>query len=121
MFFWTIVLDDVKKDAYDKRGARFVSRFTKPSRNTQDEVPAYEWHLVTDNLSGQVRVSFKQTQTLELFRQCIEEGVTDCTELAEELKVSRGTISKWAKKAINAGWLKKNKRSYELIDAAESP
>ena len=119
--FWTIVLDDVKKEADDKRGARFVSRFTKPSRNTQDEVPAYEWHLVTDNLSGQVSVSFKQTQTLELFRQCIEEGVTDCTELAEELKVSRGTISKWAKKAINAGWLKKNKRSYELIDDAESP
>jgi putative DNA primase/helicase len=118
--FWTIVLDDTKKDADDKRGARFVSRFTKPSRNTQDEIPAYELHLVTDNASGQVSVSYKQTQTLELFRQCIEDGVTDCTELAEELKVSRGTISKWAKKGINAGWLKKNGRSYELIDDAES-
>jgi putative DNA primase/helicase len=118
--FWTVVLDDTKKDADDKRGARFVSRFTKPSRNTQDEIPAYQWHLVTDNATGQVSVSCKQTQTLELFRQCIEEGVTDCTELAEELKVSRGTISKWAKKGQNAGWLKKNGRSYELVDDAES-
>ena len=118
--FWTIVLDDTKKDADDKRGARFVSRFTKPSRNTQDEIPAYEWHLVTDNASGQVSVSYKQTQTLELFRQCIEDGVADNMELAEELKVSRGTISKWAKKGINAGWLKKNGRSYELINDAES-
>jgi DNA-binding MarR family transcriptional regulator len=108
-------LDDTKKDADNKRGARFVSRFTKPSRNTQDEIPAYEWHLVTDNASGQVRVSYKQTQTLELFRQYIEEGVTDCSELSEEMKVSRGTISKWAKKAMDAGWLTKGEgRRYKL-------
>jgi AAA domain len=31
--FWIISLDDAKKHADDKRGARFISRFTKPSRN----------------------------------------------------------------------------------------
>jgi hypothetical protein len=29
--FWIIALDDARKDADDKRGARFVSRFTKPA------------------------------------------------------------------------------------------
>jgi hypothetical protein len=114
--FWTIALDDRKKDAADKRGARFVSRFTKPSRNTQDEIAPYEWHFVTDEATGEVSISYKQTQTLEMFRQCIEDGVTDCSELAEELKVSRGTVSKWAKKAMDAGWLKKNGRDYALIE-----
>ena len=40
--FWVIALDDAKKHSDDKRGARFISRFTKPSRNTQEDVPAYE-------------------------------------------------------------------------------
>jgi RecA-family ATPase len=31
--FWIIALDDAKKNNDDKRGARFISRFTKPSRN----------------------------------------------------------------------------------------
>jgi len=43
--FWIIALDDAKKDADDKRGARFISRFTKPSRNTQEEMPAYSGTL----------------------------------------------------------------------------
>jgi AAA domain-containing protein/CHC2-type zinc finger protein len=45
--FWIVALDDVKGRADDKRGARFISRFTKPSRNTQEEVPAYAWHSRT--------------------------------------------------------------------------
>jgi hypothetical protein len=114
--FWTIALDDRKKDAADKRGARFVSRFTKPSRNTQDEIPAYEWHFVTDDATGEVSICHKQKQTLEMFRQCIEEGVTENSQLAEELKVSPGTISKWAKKGIDDGWLRKKGRGYELIE-----
>jgi AAA domain/CHC2 zinc finger len=112
--FWTIALDDCKKNADDKRGARFVSRFTKPSRNTQDETPAYEWHLVTGNTTGEVSVSYKETRSLEVFRQLIEEGVTECTQLAEEMKVSRGTVSKYAKKATDEGWLEKKGRSYKL-------
>jgi len=46
--FWIIALDDMKKNVDDKRGARFILHFTKPSRNTQEEVPAYEWHFVTE-------------------------------------------------------------------------
>ena len=81
-FHWIIALDDAKKNADDKRGARFVTRFTKPSRNTQEEIPPYEWHLVTDNANGKVSISYEQTQTLEVFMQLITDGVTDCAELA---------------------------------------
>ena len=119
--FWIIALDDARNNADDKRGARFVSRFTKPSRNTQEEIPALEWHFVTDNGTGEVSISYKETQTLERFMQLIREGVSDCAELAEELKVSKSTISKWAKKMMDAGRLKKtNRKQYEPDDGSEA-
>ncbi len=105
--FWIIALDDTKKNADDKRGARFISRFTKPSRNTQQEVPTYEWHLVIDEASGIVTISHKQAQTADVFRRLIEDGVTECNQIAQEMKVSSATVSRFAKKAIDAGWLRK--------------
>jgi putative DNA primase/helicase len=116
--FWMIALDDMKKNADDKRGARFVSRFTKPSRNTQDEVLAYEWHFVTE-ASGEVTISHKVAQSLDVFRQVIADGVTDNQQISQEMKVSPATVSRFAKKAIDAGWLKKRGRNYELIDIEE--
>lgn len=115
--FWIIALDDMKKNTDDKRGARFVSRFTKPSRNTQEELPAYEWHFVTEP-SGEVSISHKVAQSLDVFRQIIADGVTECGQIAQELKVSPATVSRFAKKAIDAGWLKKDGREYVLIESA---
>ncbi len=119
--FWIIALDDAKKNADDKRGARFVTRFTKASRNTQEEIPPYEWHLVTDNANGKVSILHEQTQTQEVFMQLITDGVTDCADIADEMKVSKGTVSKWAKKMMDAGRLKKtNRKRYELNDGPEA-
>jgi len=114
--FWVISLKDGKKHADDKRGAHFISTFTKPSRNTQDEVPSYEWHVVTDPVTGEVSVGCKPAQTLDVLRQLIEDGVTECNQLAQEMRVTPGTISKWAKKAMKEGWLRKKGREYELVE-----
>jgi AAA domain-containing protein len=114
--FWIILLDDAKKNADDKRGARFISRFTKPSRNTQEEVPAYEWHLVTDEASGIVTISHKQAQTMDVFLKLIQDGVTQCADIADEMKVSSATVSRLAKRAIDAGRIKKVNREYMLAE-----
>jgi putative DNA primase/helicase len=113
--FWVMVLDDAKAHADDKHGARFISRFTKPSRNTPDEVPAYEWHIATDMMTGQVNVTHKLAQAIDVFLKVIEDGVTECTQIAQELKVSPATVSRLAKKAMDAGKLRKDGREYELI------
>jgi len=113
--FWVISLDDAKKHADNKRGARFISRFTKPSRNTQDEVLPLEWHIVTDMASGEVSVACKAARTIEVFRHMIEDGVTDCGQLADEMRVSPATISRMAKKAFDEGWLRKKGREYEIV------
>jgi Mn-dependent DtxR family transcriptional regulator len=46
----------------------------------------------------------------------IEDGVTECNQLAVEMRVSPGTISKLAKKAMKEGWLRKKGREYELVE-----
>jgi DNA-binding MarR family transcriptional regulator len=115
--FWIIALDDSKKEAPDRRGARFISRFTKPSRNTQEEIPPYEWHLVTDEATGLVTIGHRQAHTLEIFRSVIEAGVTKCDEIAAEMKLPKYTVSRLAKKAVDAGWLKKSRGEYVLTEA----
>lgn len=51
-----------------------------------------------------------------MFRRLIEDGVTDCGQIAEEMKISPATVSRFAKKAMDAGWLTKRGRNYELIE-----
>src|SRR5262249_7268799 len=101
---WQIVLDDLKQNCDDKRGARFVSRFTKPSRNTQDNVPAYEWHFVTE-ATREISISHKIAESLDVFRAVIESGVTECDQIAAVMKVEKYVVSRFAKKAVDAGWL----------------
>jgi hypothetical protein len=113
--FWIIALDDAKKNADDKRGARFVTRFTKPSRNTQEDIPAFEWHFVTD-ANGEVSISHKQAQTMDVFLGLVEDGVRDCNQIAQEMKTSPATISRLAKRAIDAGKIIKKSREYFLAE-----
>ena len=118
--FWIIALDDAKKQADDKRGARFISRFTKPSRNTQDEIPCFEWHVVTDQVTGEVSVGCKPAQTMDVFLGLIEDGVTECGQIAQEMKTSPATVSRLAKRAIDAGKIIKKSREYFLAEGEKA-
>jgi hypothetical protein len=114
--FWIIALDDSKKNADDKRGARFISRFTKPSRNTQEDVGAYEWHFVTDSATGEVSISHQLAQTMDVFLGLIEDGVTECSEIAEEMKTSKASVSRIAKQAMKSRKIVKVNREYMLAE-----
>jgi hypothetical protein len=118
--FWIIALDDAKKDADDKRGVRFISRFTKPSRNTQEDVPTYEWHFVTDGATGIVSIGCKLAQTMDVFLGLIEDGVTECGQIAQEMKTSPATVSRLAKRAIDAGKIIKKSREYFLAEGEKA-
>lgn len=118
--FWIIALDDAKKQADDKRGARFISRFTKPSRNTQDEIPCFEWHVVTDQVTGEVSVGCKPAQTMDVFLGLIEDGVTERGQIAQEMKTSPATVSRLAKRAIDAGKIIKKSREYFLAEGEKA-
>jgi hypothetical protein len=117
--FWIINLREAKDESETQNGARFIAEFVKNRNATENECPAYEWRFETP--AGQIRaeVSWRRLTTFQQFRQCIEDGLTTATDIAIELDLSVGQVSRMAKKAIKAGWLKKEGREYALVDRAE--
>jgi CRP-like cAMP-binding protein len=62
-----------------------------------------------------VRVAHKQADPLAVFKSWVEFGLTNATGIAEAMDVSVGHVSKLAKKAVGAGWLKVQGRKYALV------
>ena len=96
----------------DCNGAKFVTRFVKNRNAPGDPVPL-EWNIRPDGNS--VLLTYEEADNLALFRQWIEDGLETCSEIAEEMGLSKGQVSKLAKKAEKARWLKKSGRRYQLI------
>ena len=77
----------------------------------------FEKNLETDS-AGVVRVDYKQADPLAVFRSWVEFGLANATAIAEAMGVSTGHVSKMAKKAVAAGWMKVQGRKYVLVSGA---
>ena len=114
--FWMLRLDPVPDQNREGDGARFVSRFTKNRQGTAEETTPLEWHYVTTG--NRVQATFKQMQSLDVFRQWLRDGLTGCGEIAEEMGMTKGAVSKLAKRAEREGWLTISNRVYSLKEGA---
>jgi len=111
--FWVIKLDEVNDQGGElKDGAKFISRFTK-DRNSRVEQAPLEWSFQTDG-DGKVSVTTREADGMAVLIQWVADGITSCEDLAREMDFSKGTISKMAKRAIEAGKLRKEGRGYAL-------
>ena len=110
--FWIMRLDEVAGGGDADCGARFMTRFAK-NRNAVTDPPPFEWHYET--VDGKMRVSHKEADSQAMFLQWIRDGLDTCGEIAEEMGLSKGRVSKLATKAMNAGLIKKNGRKYEIL------
>ena len=91
---WVLRLDDALDAATVKRGAKFVSTFTKPSRHTAADMPAYEWEFSPDKATGRCEVTFREASGLEVFLQWLRDGLDSCGDIADAMNASKGTLSK---------------------------
>ncbi len=100
---WIIELRGARQDG--DRGAKFVSHFTKPSRNTGEPLPDMLWHFTTDKKTGitDIRCELSVESDYEQFIQHVCEGVTAQVDIAEMMGKHRGCISKWATRALSEG------------------
>lgn len=114
--FWIIRLDDPGEE--HRSGARFVARFTK-NRNSQEGEPARLWSFTT-HANGEVTVDVRDSSTLATFRQWVSEGLTRATDIAAEMGISKGSVSKLAKRAMGEGWLGKKGLDYVLIESGNT-
>ncbi len=108
--FWILRLDEPTQ-ADHSEGARFITRFTK-NRNASFDPPPLEWEFAPQGEG--VRVSYREADSLVILRQWIEDGLTSCTDIAAEMGLSKGQVSRLAKQAEKAGWLGKKGREYVL-------
>lgn len=113
--FWVLRLDAMPDHAKEGDGARFISRFTKSRQGTREETEPLEWLYAPDG--ARTRVTFRQVATVEVFKQWIRDGLTSCTDIAEEMGLSKGAVSKLAARGVREGWLVLEHRSYKLTEA----
>jgi predicted ATP-dependent serine protease len=113
--FWVIQLSEAKETGEIQNGAKFVARFVKNRNSTEAECPPLEWDFFKPPGEIRARVSWKKLSTNQLFRQWIEDGLTSASDIADEMGISKGQVSKLAKQGMAAGWLKKEGREYVLI------
>lgn len=108
--FWILRLDEVTVSG-PRRGSRFISRFQK-QRNSPEDPGAFEWWFEPDG--DQTRITYKPASSEDVMLQLIKEGVVSASEIAEEMHVSKGTVSKMAKKLKDRGVITMEKRGYAL-------
>jgi AAA domain len=113
---WVIRLDE-PYNGNEKAGAHFISRFTK-WRGAKKQPKTYEW-IYRPEIGGEILVEFKETSSIVLFRQMIDDGLDTCTAIAEEMGVSNGLVSRFATEAEKQGWLAKKGRKYVLVKSAK--
>ena len=116
--FWIIQLSEANDASEIQNGARFVSRFVKNRNATEESCPPLEWYFNKPKDETHARVSWKEISTAQIFRQWVEDGVTSASDIAEEMGISKGQVSKLAKRGIMDGWLTKNGRDYALTGQA---
>ena len=62
-------------------------------------------------------INTREASSIEVFRQWLEDGLTSAEDIARKMGVSKGTVSKMAKRAMKEGWLKKQGREYAWFKA----
>ncbi|NJM39124.1 MAG: winged helix-turn-helix transcriptional regulator [Akkermansiaceae bacterium] len=109
MAHWIISLKDDSKDGESKA---WVTTFKK-CRNCQAiEAPSLRW--IMDTSSEKMNLACEKYSGPDAMLALIRDGVDSATELAEELSVTKGCISKWAKKLESGGLVVIQERRYKL-------
>jgi hypothetical protein len=111
---WILQLTQANSGEIPENGARFLCRFDKNRNATEGECPPIEWTFGRVSESS-IEIKWEPVTGLEKFRHWIEAGLTSATDIALEMKISKGQVSKLAKLAMEQGWLRRNGREYEFV------
>jgi hypothetical protein len=108
--FWIIRLDEANGGEHDE-GARFITQFVKNRNAPQDPAPL-DWHFQPNG--GKTLITYHEADALAVLRQMVGDGLDTCSEIAEEMGLSKFKICRMAKQAEREGWLAITGRKYKL-------
>jgi hypothetical protein len=111
MAHWILKLEDAGDS--ESEGAEFKSRFTKNrnARQASASCPPLHWKLTT--VDKRLVVTCTRHSDVDALVDLVRGGINRASDLAEELNVSKGTISKWARKAQARGLIRIENRTYK--------
>lgn len=109
--FWILRLDEVAGAGDGGVGARFITRFAK-NRNAVEDPPPLDWHY--EPVDGATRITHKEADSMTIFLKWVEDGLDTCGEVADEMGLSNGQVSKMAKRAEKSGLLTISNRRYTI-------
>ncbi len=111
MAHWIIKLENQDEDG----ALTYITTFIKCRNCTPRDAPALRWTLA--NSGDTITYTCEKYREQDIMLEYIRQGHDGCTELAEILECSKGTVSKKAAKLIKEGKLSLNGRKYVVVDA----
>jgi hypothetical protein len=109
---FVVRLEDVDDASESSNGARFISVFTK-NRNSPTDERRYEWKFEPFG-ENQILITHKEADGIMVLVNWVKDGLTSASDISDEMVISKGQVSKMAKKAIDAGLLIKVGRGYGI-------
>jgi len=100
-------------------GAKFLATFAKNRQGTVTETQPLEWFFEPDG--EKTRVTYRTVSNLDRLLELVGNGLTHNSDIATDMGLSKGTVSKLAAKAVREGKLKRlgtgRNITYELVKA----
>jgi hypothetical protein len=110
---WVIKVSPNFKFAKISEGTAFTTMFTKNREDNGKQEGSMDWTFITEG--GKTKVNWNptdlETRVYDLIRN---DGMELCSDIAEELGVSKMEVSRCAKKLMDKGYIKKEGRGYVL-------
>lgn len=104
-------VDDI--DTLQEKNAKQIAStisFEKNREGTLDETEPQGFIFTTQN--GNMEIEFRKESLEDKFFSLIDAGINKCSEIAEELDISKGYVSRLAKKFSSQGLLQITGRTY---------
>ena len=111
---WILKLKYAPSSASDAEGAKFISQFTKNRHSPEKRSPSLLWKFIPGD-DNRTEIACQVHTGYDAFLQLVEDGVEAAHEIAEELGVFKGTVSKWVKKGVDEGKINKENRTLKWI------
>lgn len=108
--FWSIKLSEAKGE-HTHEGASFVAAFDKNRNSTNEDAPSLLWHFQPQP-DGSVVPKWATLTPLQIFIGLVNDGLDSCGDIAQEMGISKGTVSKLAKRAMSEGVITVEGRRY---------
>jgi hypothetical protein len=108
--FWSIKLSEAKGEN-NRQGASFVATFDKNRNSTNEEAPSLLWHF-EPKPDGSIVPTWTTLTPMQIFVGLVEDGLDSCSDIAQEMDITKGTVSKLAKRAEREGHITIDGRRY---------